>query len=141
MTELNSYLHFNGNCEEAFNLYKSVFGGEFAMLSRLKDVPAGVPCPPGDPNHILHVSLPIGPHSMLMGSDVPDSVPKAVSGSNYSISVNVDSEEEANKTFNGLSAGGKVIMPLEKAFWGALFGMCTDKFGVFWMVNHDYQKK
>ena len=139
MATANTYLNFNGNTEEAFNFYKSVFGGEFAMLQRLKDTPDADKIPEGDKEKIMHVSLPIG-SNMLMGTDVMESMPKVIFGTNSSICLSPDSEEEAKKLFDGLSAGGQVGMPLEKMFWGALFGFFTDKFGVQWMVNYEIKQ-
>ena len=139
MATLNIYLNFNGNAEEAFNFYKSVFGGEFAFLQSMKDTPEAGKISEGDKDKIMHVSLPIG-GNILMGSDVLDSMPTAKFGTNSSISISPESEEEARKLFDGLSAGGQIGMPLEKMFWGALFGFFTDKFGVQWMVNYDIKK-
>src|SRR6185295_2932826 len=101
-----------------FNFYKSVFGGEFATFMRFKDVPAGVPTHDGEGEKIMHVALPISKETMLMGSDVPASMPQVKSGNNFSISINASSEEETKKLFNALSAGGNVTMPLDKMFWG-----------------------
>lgn len=142
MAQVNPYLTFNGNCEEAFNFYKSVFGGEFAHIGRFKDMPSEAPLSDEVANLIMHVSFPISSETILMASDTHESFsPPVIGGSNISISINTDSEDEAIKLFNGLSAGGKVTMPLEKTFWGALFGMFTDKFGIHWMVNYDYEQK
>ncbi|MEO5571850.1 MAG: VOC family protein [Bacteroidia bacterium] len=142
MAQVNPYLIFNGNCEAAFNFYKTVFGGEFPYMGRFKEMPPtpGKEVAPEDAEKIMHVSLPISKETVLMGSD--STVESRVAmGQNISISVNTESEEEAHKIFNGLSAGGKIIMPLEKTFWGALFGMFTDKFGINWMVNYDYNQQ
>ena len=141
MASLNPYLNFNGNTEEVFNFYKSVFGGEFATIMRFKDMPPEHKTPESENNKIMHIALPIGKGNMLMGSDVPDAYPKATPGSNFYISVSAEGEEEARKLFKGLSEGGKVMMPLEKSFWGALFGMFADKFGVSWMVSYDYNRQ
>ncbi|MDF2437806.1 MAG: hypothetical protein K0Q95_2182 [Bacteroidota bacterium] len=138
MAAVNPYLTFNGNCEEAFNFYKSVFGGEFPDgIMRFSSAPSDMPALKEEGNLVMHVSLPIG-NTVLMGSDISREHGK-VSGDNISISLVADSEEEANKLFNGLSAGGNVTMPLAKTFWGAYFGMFTDKFGINWMVNYDYK--
>lgn len=142
MAQVNPYLIFNGNCEEAFLFYQSVFGGEFPFMGKFKDMPPSddPDCPPPseeEGNRVMHVSLPIG-NTILMGSDSTSQsgdVP-AFSG-NFSVSVNADSTVEADRIFNGLSAGGNVIMPMQKTFWGAYFGMFADKFGVHWMVNFD----
>ena len=137
MAALDPYLIFNGNCEEAFNFYKSVFGVEFEMISKFKDMPDDK-CPPGDENKIMHVSMPIGNKGdRLMGSDAGAGSGNVNFGNNFSISVSSTSEEETKKLFNGLSADGKTIMPLEPTFWAPLFGMLTDKFGVNWMVGYN----
>lgn len=136
MPTINTYLNFNGNTEEAFNFYKSVFGGEFKMLQRLKDTPDSDKIAANEQNLIMHVALPIG-NNVLMGTDVPSSMPQVVFGTNSSISIDAANKEEAEKLFNGLSAGGVVGMPLQQMFWGALFGFFTDKFGVQWMVNYN----
>ena len=136
MPTINTYLNFNGNTEEAFNFYKSVFGGEFKMLQRLKDTPDSDKIAANEQNLIMHVALPIG-NNVLMGTDVPSSMPQVVFGTNSSISIDAANKEEAEKLFNGLSSGGVVGMPLQQMFWGALFGFFTDKFGVQWMVNYN----
>ena len=144
MTQVNPYINFRGNCEEAFNFYKSVFGGEFLMVSRYKDMP------PSENTHgaeidgekIMHISLPISKDSWLMGSDVGGEWAKhTVEGNNIQLSLSTESEDEARKIFKGLSEGGSVKMPLEKTFWGALFGMLTDKFGINWMMSYDYNQR
>src|SRR5450432_4688685 len=135
MAALNTYLNFNGNTEEAFNFYKSIFGGEFRTLQRYKDTPDAGKMPADVQNQVMHVALPIG-GNVLMGTDVGGTMPAVTFGTNSSISIEATSEEEANNLFNGLSAGGKVGMPLQKMFWGALFGYFTDKFGVHWMVDY-----
>ncbi len=141
MAQVNPYLTFDGNCEEAFNFYKSVFGGEFQYIGRFKDMP-GEQIPESQQEKIMHVSLPISKETILMGSDSSSEFGQThILGNNISISVNTASEEEARKIFDGLSQGGRVTMPLEKTFWGAFFGMLTDKFGINWMVNHDYEQK
>ena len=144
MATVNAYLTFNGNCEEAFLFYKSVFGGEFPYIGKYKDMPQTEVghCPPEDGEKIMHVSLPISKETILMGSDSSESFGQAtVMGNNISLSINTDTEEEATRLFNALSAGGTVKMPLDKTFWGAFFGMFTDKFGIHWMVNHDYNQQ
>ena len=138
MTLVNVYLTFNGNCEEAFTFYKSVFGGEFPYMGRFKDMPANEQkkMPAADAEKIMHVSLPISKETMLMGSDVGGEwSPHFSAGNNFSISINTDSKNEADRIFNGLSAGGMVTMPMNKTFWGDYFGMFTDKFGINWMVS------
>lgn len=141
MTVINPYLNFDGNCEEAFNFYKSVFGGEFVTVMRFKDVPAEYQMPEGESQKIMHVALPIGQGTILMGSDTPAAMGPVTNGNNYSIAISADSEAEAAKLFKGLSASGQVTMPLDKAFWGDYFGMLTDKFGVQWMVSYSYNQQ
>lgn len=140
MATISPYLNFNGNCEEAFLFYQSVFGGEFTFIGRFKDMPSEETLTEEQGNKIMHVSLPINGEIHLMGSDTMEKSETPVF-SNISISINAASEEEAHTLFNGLSKGGKVTMPLQKTFWGALFGMFTDTFGTNWMVNYDYEQK
>lgn len=145
MASVNPYLNFKGNCEEAFTFYKSVFGGDFAYIGKFKDMPPMEGQPPmasEDADKVMHVSLPISKETNLMGSDVTEGYCANVTmGTNFAVSINADSIEEADKLFNGLSAGGEVTMPMEKTFWGAYFGMFTDKFGISWMVNFDEDEK
>lgn len=142
MATVNTYLTFNGNCEEAFLFYKSVFGGDFAYIGRFGEMPPSDDpnCPPPsgeEANRIMHVSLPISKETILMGSDTTSQSGDAVFGTNFSVSINTYTKDEADKLFNGLSADGTIIMPMEQTFWGAYFGMFTDKFGIGWMVNFD----
>jgi len=146
MASVNVYLTFNGNCEAAFKFYQSVFGGEIPYMGRFKDMPPGEggKLNPGDEEKIMHVSLPISKETMLMGSDTGGEWSASfLAGNNFSISINTESRQEADKLFAGLSAGGAVIMPMNKTFWGDYFGMFTDKFGINWMVsfNETPQKK
>ena len=109
-------------------------------MGRFKDMPADENCPPpteAEGNRIIHVSLPISKETILMGSDSTSFSGDVTFGNNFSVSINTDSKEKADQLFNGLSAGGTIIMPMEKTFWGAYFGMFTDKFGINWMVNFD----
>lgn len=135
MTTINPYLNFGDNCEEAFNFYKSVFGGEFLYLGRYSEMDCGEPVAESEANKIMHVSLPIGEGSILMGSDTPSSFGAPTTGNSMYVSVNVDSVEEANRLYNGLSDGGEILMAIDKTFFAAAFGMFIDKFGVRWMVN------
>lgn len=140
MATINAYLTFDGTCEEAFNFYKSVFGGDFPMVGKFGDMPPqeGMPLISDEvKNRIMHMSLPISAETVLMGSDTMPGIHDHQVGNNISLSINTDSREEADRVFNGLSAGGKVSMPLADTFWGAYFGMWTDKFGINWMVNYD----
>lgn len=139
MPTVNPYLTFNGNCEEAFHFYKSVFGGEFPYIGRFKDMPSETPIPDSIKEKVMHVSLPISKETTLMGCDSNEIFSqKATAGDNISLSINTESEAEAIRIFNGLSEGGTISMPLEKSFWGALFGMFADKFGIHWMVSYEY---
>jgi PhnB protein len=142
MITINPYLNFDGNCEEAFNFYKSVFGGEFQMIQRISETPHADNLPANERNRIMHVSLPVGKGNILMGSDtMPSMGHKLVIGNNNHISIHPDTKAETDKIFNALSAGGTVTMPLEETFWGAYFGMFADKFGVLWMINCDLNPK
>lgn len=137
MAEINIYLNFNGNCEDAFNLYKTIFGGEFNHFSRFGEMPESedYKVPELDKNKVMHVSFPIG-NSVIMGSDVGgDWAPSYTLGNNFSVSITPKSKEEADTIFGALSKGGKVTTPLHNTFWGAYFGMVTDQFGVIWMIN------
>ena len=141
MARTNTYLNFPRNTEEAFNFYKSVFGGEFSVggIARFKDVPPADGMPPmaeADKNLVMHIELPITGGHVLMGTDAPESMGfKVVNGNNINISLEPDTRVETKKLFQALSAGGKVTMELQDMFWGAYFGSCTDKFGINWMVN------
>lgn len=140
MLSVHPYLSFNGQCEEAFLFYKSVFGSEFSYFGRYNDMPPqpGMEVGPGDLQKVMHVSLPVGHHTVLMGDDTVASVSPPVNmGSNFSVSVNAGCAAEARRIFSALAEGGMIKMPMEETFWGALFGMCTDRFGVHWMVNFD----
>ena len=141
MATVNPYLTFNGTCEAAFTFYKSVFGGEIPFMGKFKDMPPQEGCPElseADKEKIMHTSLLISKESVLMGSDSSESSGhKIIPGNNFALSINAGSREEADKLFSGLSAGGQITMPMNKAFWGAYFGMFTDKFGIQWMVNFD----
>jgi len=140
MATINPYLTFNGNCESAFLFYKSVFGGEFSYIGRFDEMPPmdGQTLNPDDASKIMHISLPISKETILFGSDATAEFGGTVNaGTNFSISVNVESKEEADAIFSGLSAGANVTVPLHQAFWGAYFGMLTDQFGIGWMVNYD----
>ena len=141
MAVSNVYLNFPGNTEEAFNFYKSVLGGEFIMVSRFGDTPEGDKLSEDDKKKIMHISLPIGVGTIIMATDAMESMGQTVTfGNNFYICLSTDSEEESNKIFNGLSAGGKIEMKLEKTFWGSYFGSFTDKFGVQWMVDYAYNQ-
>lgn len=139
MALINPYIHFNGNAEEAFTFYQSVFGGTFSKIIRLKDL-AGpeFPVAEKDEHKIMHIALPIGKNNMLMGNDVPDFLGPVNEQENRSkIAISTESKEEADKIFNGLSAGGDVEMPMDNSPWGTYFGMFRDKYGIEWMIEFD----
>jgi PhnB protein len=137
MARINPYVHFNGNAEEAFTFYKSVFGGQFTKVMRYKDLSsAEYPIPENDANRVMHIALPIGKSNLLLGSDVLTMMGQVTENDNRNtISISAESRDEADKLFNGLSAGGKVEMPMADGPWGAYFGMFADKYGVQWMVD------
>jgi PhnB protein len=139
MATINPYLTFNGNCEEAFDFYKSAFGGNFRILSRFKDMPPkpGNELPANLLEKIMHVSLPISQETILMGSDSNPMMGNVTTGQNISLSVSTPSKSDADKIFNSLSAGGNITMATADTFWGSYFGMLLDKFGIIWMVSYD----
>lgn len=140
MIKIHPYLNFNGNTEEAFNFYKSVFGKEFSILQRFKDIPDSEKMPTAIHEKIMHVSLPITETLTLMGTDAVEGMgEKLIEGNNISLSIDTSSKEEANELFSLLSKDGEIKMALSDTFWGAYFGMCKDRFGIIWMVNHDYK--
>jgi PhnB protein len=136
---VNVYLTFNGNCKQAFEFYRSVFDGEFSSMSSFGEMPSQECMPPiteDMKDRIMHISLPVSKETVLMGSDTGGEWAKDYKeGNNFSISVTTDSTDETTRIFNALVEGGKITMPLDKTFWGAYFGMLTDKFGINWMVN------
>lgn len=139
MAGLNPYLTFNGTTEEAFNHYKNIFGGEFAMTMRFSDAKEHVPTPDKDSNRIMHIALPIG-KSVLMGSDTLGGQ-DVQQGTNVTISFNPDSRSDADRIFKGLADGGREVMPMEDTFWGDYFGMAIDKFGINWMINYSEMRR
>ena len=141
MAKMNPYLNFDGKAEEAFTFYKSVFGTEFeGPIHRIGDTPGLEGITEEEKKRVMHVSLPIGGGDVLMASDtIPSMGHKLIVGNNNYISLHPTSREEADKLFNGLSAGGNVEMPLSETFWGAYFGSFKDKFGVQWMINYQME--
>lgn len=139
MASINPYIHFNGNAEEAFTFYKSVFGGEFARIARFKDFSNPEhPLPEKEADKIMHIALPIGISSVLMGSDTPEFLGTHNEKETRSkISITAETKEEADKLFNGLSAGGTIEMPIADSPWGSYFGMLRDKYGIEWMVSFE----
>lgn len=132
---LNPYLNFAGNAEEAFRFYQTVFGGEL-FIQRMSDMPDSENLTEKEKDYAMHVSIPVGNGQYLMASDCVDSAGQVLHvGNNNYISITPDSREEADRLFNGLSAGGKVEMPMDEMFWGDYFGSFADKFGVHWMIN------
>ncbi len=142
MANINPHINFNGNAEEAFNFYKSVFGGEFSKIMRFKDLAsAEFPVAEHEANKIMHIALPIG-KSILMANDVPEILGRTNENENRSkIAISAESKEEADKLFNGLSAGGQIEMPISDSPWGSYFGMFRDKYGIEWMVEFDSNYK
>jgi PhnB protein len=138
MALINPHINFNGNAEEAFTFYKSVFGGGFEKIIRFKDIAsAEFPVAKKEENKIMHIALPIG-KSSLMANDVPDIMGKTNENENRSkIVITAESKEEADKLFNGLSAGGNIEMPIGDSPWGSYFGMFRDKYGIEWMVSFE----
>ncbi len=138
MAQINPHINFNGNAEEAFGFYKSVFGGEFAKIVRFKDLSSPeYPIPENEADKIMHIALPIG-KNILMANDVPTNMGQVNENENRSkISVSTESKEEADKIFNGLSAGGQIEFPISDSPWGTYFGMFRDKYGIEWMVDFD----
>lgn len=138
MALINPHINFNGNAEEAFTFYKSVFGGAFTKITRFKDIASPeFPIAEKDENKIMHIALPIGAN-VLMGNDVPDFLGKVNEQENRSkISISATSKEEADKLFNGLSAGGTIEVPLADSFGDSYFGMFRDKYGIEWMVSFE----
>jgi PhnB protein len=138
MATINPYINFNGNAEEAFNFYKSVFGGEFGSIVRFKDLQsAEFPVSENEANKIMHIVLPIG-GSTLIANDVPESMGRVSENENRSkIAVFSETKEEADKIFNGLSEGGAVEMPMAESSWGTYFAGLRDKYGIEWTVEFD----
>ena len=139
MISTNPYLQFNGNTEEAMNFYKFVFGGEFIIFQRYKDILGGEKMLVSDQEKIMHISLAISKGITLMATDGLESMGRtAVFGNNFHIVINAESEAEVDRIFPILAEQGKIEMPLNKTFFGSYFGMCKDKFGVYWMINYSY---
>jgi len=142
MAQINPHINFNGNAEEAFTFYKSVFGGEFAMIVRFKDMSSPeFPVAENEANKIMHIALPVG-KNVLMANDVPESMGRTNENENRSkISISAESKEEADQLFNGLSEGGEIEMTIADSPWGSYFGMFRDKYGIEWMVDFDPKYK
>jgi PhnB protein len=138
MATINPYINFNGNAEEAFNFYKSVFGGEFKTIVRFKDIVSSeFPVPEDEADKIMRIVLPIGGNT-LIANDVPKAMGPVSENENRSkIAVSAESKEEADKIFNGLSEGGAVEMPMDESPWGTYFAMFRDRYGIEWTVEFD----
>ena len=142
MAQINHQINFNGNAEETFTFYKSVFGGEFAKIVRFKEISIpGFPVSENDSNKIMHIALPIG-NNVIMANDVPESMGPTNENENRSkISITAESREEADKLFSGLSAGGNIELPIDDSPWSSYVGMFRDKYGIEWMVDFDPKYK
>jgi PhnB protein len=142
MALINPHINFNGNAEEAFTFYKSVFGGEFSKIIRFKDIASDeFPVAKKEENKIMHIALPIGKSNRLMANDVPEFMGKTNENENRSkIVISAESKDEAYKLFNGLSAGGQIEMPIDENPDGSYFAMFRDKYGIEWMVEFDPKK-
>jgi PhnB protein len=139
MARINPHINFNGNAEEAFNFYKSVFGGEFTNITRFKDIASPeFPVSEKEADKIMNIALRIYKSHVLMGNDVPEIMGRTNENENRSkIMISTESREEADTIFTGLSAGGQIEMPMEENPWGSYFGMFRDKYGIEWMVDYD----
>ena len=142
MASINPHINFNGNAEEAFQFYQSVFGGEFSRIIRFKDLASEeFPVADHEANKIMHIALPIG-NSVLMANDVPEILGRTNEDENRSkIVIAAETKEEADKLFNGLSVGGQIEMPIMDSSWGTYFGMFRDKYGIEWMVEFESNHK
>ena len=139
MRTINPWINFNGNAEEAFHFYKSVFGGKFTKVIRFKDLASDeFPVSENEADKIMHISLPIGKNNVLIANDVPEIMGRTNENENRSkIAINAESREEADKVFSGLSAGGDVEGPIGDTPWGTYAGMFRDKYGIEWIVEFD----
>ncbi|WP_373519247.1 VOC family protein [Pricia sp.] len=138
--KVNPYLNFDGQAEEAFNFYKSIFGGEFTANLKMGDMPEADKLPEEEQNRTMHIGLPISKDTILMASDTVPSMGHTLNkGNNLYISLHPESREEADRLFNGLSQGGEIEMPMQDQFWGDYFGSFIDKFGIGWMINYNEQ--
>jgi PhnB protein len=141
MTTLNPYIYFNGNCEDAFNFYKSVFRQEFTYIGRYKDVPkTDRQIFQESDEKIMHVSLPISTETILMGSDNIEAYKEAIKYSNFSLIIHTDSKEEVDRLFNELSENGQIKVPMNLTFWGSYYGICIDKFGISWKITIESER-
>lgn len=135
MKAINITIMFDGKAEAAFTFYRSIFGGGFSNFQRMKDMPGAAPMPADEAEKILHVALPVG-NSVIMGMDMPKGRGTVNAGNNFMVTLDTSSEEETTRVCNSLAEGGFVMMPVAHQFWGAFFGMVTDKFGIQWMLSY-----
>jgi PhnB protein len=135
MLAIHAYLNYDGDCAQAFDFYKAAFGGEFRARQTFGEAPGQEGLPAKMKDRIMHVALPVGNGSLLMGSDWADHLGPMIRGNAFCVTINLEDRKEADRLFAALSAGGKVTMPMSEAFWGAYFGMFADKFGIQWMIN------
>ena len=137
---LNAYLYFDGNCAEAFAFYRKIFGGDFLAMRHYRDAPPEYNFADDEADKVMHATLPIG-QSLLMGADMTNNaLQKPVSGTNFSLSHNPSSHEEADRIFAELKDGGDEMMAMQETFWGAYFGMVKDRFGIQWLINYNQQE-
>jgi PhnB protein len=144
MTTVNVYLTFNGNCKEAFDFYRSVFGGEFQYVGKYGQMPQQKviqSVPDNEKDKIMHITLPISKETMLMGNDNLQAFGPSIAGNNFTISIKTDTKDEADKLFGKLSKGGEITMPMKETFWGSYYGMITDRFGIKWKMNVDLDER
>ena len=142
MLHTNPYFNFQGNTGEAMNFYKSIFGGEFTIYQRFKDMPGCEKMPVAEQDMFMHISLTTPGGTVFMATDALKSMEQhLLFGNNNYVCIHTENEAETDKLFNGLSEGGKIEMPVNKTFWGAYMGMCRDKFGVQWMLSYTYHQK
>ena len=137
MPVINPYLNFQGNTEEAFKFYQSIFGGEFiGGISRFNNAPEADQLPEDEKNKVMHIALPFGDNNMIMATDALESMGQKINpGNNIYLCISADSREQADEFFEGLSPGAEIEMEMQDAFWGDYFGMLTDKFGIKWMIT------
>lgn len=142
MKSINPYLNFPGNTEEAFNFYRKIFGGDFiGGINRFKDTPNSDKLNKSDQEKIMHIALPVGSNVLMATDALPSMGFNVTFGNNFYLSIEADSKEEADKLFQSLSEGGKAEMPMNDQFWGAYFGMVTDKFKINWMISYTYPQQ
>ena len=142
MKSINPYLNFPGNTEEVFNFYKKVFGGDFiGGINRFKATPDAGKLDKSDLDKVMHIALPVGDNLLMATDALPSMGFNVTFGNNFYLSIEADSKEEADKLFNALSEAGKKVMPMSDQFWGAYFGMLTDKFKINWMISFTYPQK